>query len=452
MLDRLSGKLGDLIRQIGGKAYISEKNIQDAINEIKIALLEADVNLRVVRRFVNQATEEALGEKVLRSVSPGQQFVKILYDRMVALLGGESQGLTLKGPDTVSVILLAGLQGSGKTTTAAKLALRLKEQGRVPLLVAADLVRPAAVEQLVVLGRSAGVEVHRQETSDPVKVVESALARAKREQFNVVIVDTSGRLQADDALMAELLRIRSAARPDEVLLVADAMTGQNAVDIAKEFDAKVSLTGVILTKFDSDTRGGAALSVKSITGKPIKFVGVGEKLDGLEPFHPDRIASRILGMGDVVTLVEKAQQTMNLGEAQDLQDKLASETFTLEDMLDQYRRMRKMGSLQSLVDMIPGLKGSGAEEKIDEKEMRHEEAIILSMTPMERKNYRIIGPRRRTRLAKGSGTSVHEVNRFLKKFEKTCSMMKKMSKSSKYQAQVLSQLGGQGQEKRGGRQ
>jgi signal recognition particle subunit SRP54 len=443
MLDRLSGKLGDLIRQIGGKAYISEKNIQDAINEIKIALLEADVNLRVVRRFVNQATEEALGEKVLRSVSPGQQFVKLLYDKMVALLGGESQGLALKGPDVTSVILLAGLQGSGKTTTAAKLALRLKEQGRTPLLVAADLVRPAAVEQLVVLGRTAGVEVHRQDVTDPVKVVESALARAKKELFNTVIVDTSGRLQADDALMAELLRIKAAAKPDEILLVADAMTGQNAVDIAKEFDAKVELSGVILTKFDSDTRGGAALSVKSITGKPIKFVGVGEKLDGLEPFHPERMASRILGMGDVVSLVEKAQATMEAGEALELQEKLASETFTLEDMLDQYRRMRKMGSLQSLVEMIPGLKGSGAEDKIDEKEMRHEEAIILSMTPMERKNYRVIGPPRRARIARGSGTSVALVNRFLKKFEKTCLMMKKMSKNAKYQAQVLSQLGGQ---------
>ncbi len=383
MLDRLSGKLGDLIRQIGGKAHISEKNIQDAINEIKIALLEADVSLRVVRRFVNQATEEALGEKVLRSITPGQQFVKILYDRMVSLLGGEKQGLALKGPDTQSVILLAGLQGSGKTTTAAKLALHLKQEGRKPLLVAADLVRPAAVEQLVVLGEKAGVEVHREAVSDPVRVVERALARAKREQFDVVIVDTSGRLQADDALMAELVRIRAACNPSEVLLVADAMTGQNAVEIAKEFDAKVSLTGVILTKFDSDTRGGAALSVKSITGKPIKFVGVGEKLEGLEAFHPERIASRILGMGDVVTLVEKAQATMERGEAEKLQEKLASETFTLEDMLDQYRRVRKMGSLQSLVEMIPGLKGTGAEDKIDEAGMKREEAIILSMTPAE---------------------------------------------------------------------
>jgi signal recognition particle subunit SRP54 len=443
MLDRLSGKLGDLLRQIGGKAHISEKNIQDAINEIKIALLEADVNLRVVRRFVNQATEEALGEKVLRAVSPGQQFVKIIYDRIVGLLGGENQSLQLKGPDVVSVILLAGLQGSGKTTTAAKLATRLMGQGRKPLLVAADLVRPAAVEQLALLAQKAGVPVHRGEGSDPVRVVEAALSRARKEQLNTVIVDTSGRLQVDDALMNELVRIRDAARPDEVLLVADAMTGQNAVDIARAFDERVSLTGVILTKFDSDTRGGAALSVKSITGKPIKFVGVSEKLDGLEPFHPERIASRILGMGDVVSLVEKAQAVMEQGEAEKLQDKLAAETFTMEDMLDQYRRMRKMGSVQSLVEMIPGLKGQ--EDKIDETAIKREEAIILSMTPTERRNYRIIGPRRRARIAKGSGTSVFEVNRFLKKFEKTCLMMKKMSKNAKYQAQVMAQLGPQGQ-------
>jgi signal recognition particle subunit SRP54 len=441
MLEKLSGKLTDLVRQISGKAHISEKNIQDAINEIKIALLEADVNLRVVRRFVNQATEEALGEKVLRSVSPGQQFVKLVYDKMVAMLGGEHQGLALKGPDTLTVILLLGLQGSGKTTTAAKLAVHLREMGRRPLLVAADLVRPAAVEQLAVLGEKAGVPVYREEAKDPVRVVEHALALARKEQFNAVIIDTSGRLQVDEDLMAELVRIRDAAKPDEALLVADAMTGQNAVDIAKEFDAKVSLTGVILSKFDSDTRGGAALSVKGITGKPIRFIGTGEKLDGLEPFHPERIASRILGMGDVVSLVEKAQKSMEEGEALALQDKISSETFTLEDMLGQYARMRKMGSLQSLVEMIPGLKGTGAEEKIDEAAMRREEAIILSMTLTERKNYRMIGPRRRARIARGSGTSVFEVNRFLKKFEKTCLMMKKMSRNGKYQARVLSQLG-----------
>jgi signal recognition particle subunit SRP54 len=441
MLEKLSGKLTDLIRQIGGKANISEKNIQDAINEIKIALLDADVNLRVVRRFVNQATEEALGQKVLRSVTPGQQFVKILFDKMVVLLGGELKGLELKGPDTVSVILLLGLQGSGKTTTAAKLAQFLKGQGRKPLLVAADLVRPAAVEQLVVLGEKAGVEVHREAVKDPVVVVERALVRARQELFNTVIVDTSGRLQIDEELMAELVRIRDHARPDEVLLVADAMTGQNAADIAKVFDEKVPLTGVILSKFDSDTRGGAALSIKSVTGKPVKFIGVGEKLDGLEPFHPDRMASRILGMGDVVTLVEKAQAAIERTEAIALQEKIESESFTMEDMLDQYRRMRKMGSLQSIMEMIPGMKGAVDEEKFDEKEMKREEAIILSMTPTERKNYRIIGPPRRKRIARGSGTSVFEVNRFLRKFEKTVLMMKKMSKNKKYQAQVLSQLG-----------
>jgi len=360
---------------------------------------------------------------------------------MVAMLGGEHQGLALKGPDTQTVILLLGLQGSGKTTTAGKLAVHLREKGRRPLLVAADLVRPAAVEQLAVLGEKAGVPVYREETKDPVRVVEHSLALARREQHDVVIVDTSGRLQADEQLMDELVRIRDAARPDEVLLVADAMTGQNAVDIAKAFDEKVSLTGVILSKFDSDTRGGAALSVKGITGKPIRFIGTGEKPDALEPFHPERIASRILGMGDVVSLVEKAQKSMEEGEALALQDKISSETFTLEDMLGQYARMRKMGSLQSLVEMIPGLKGTGAEEKIDEAAMRREEAIILSMTTTERKNYRMIGPRRRARIARGSGTSVFEVNRFLKKFEKTCLMMKKMSRNGKYQARVLSQLG-----------
>jgi signal recognition particle subunit SRP54 len=442
MLDKLSAKLTDLIRQIGGKAHISEKNIQDAINEIKIALLEADVNLRVVRRFVNRAAEEALGEKVLRSVSPGQQFVKILFDKMVDLLGGERQGLSLKGRDAQSVILLLGLQGSGKTTTAAKLAVKLKEEGRKPLLVAADLQRPAAVEQLAVLGEKAAVEVFRARDRSPEAVVASAVSFARKQQFDVLIVDTSGRLQADAELMDELVRIRDAAKPEEVLLVADAMTGQSAVEIAKAFDERVSLTGVILSKFDSDARGGAALSIKTVTGKPVKFIGVGEKLDALEPFHPDRIASRILGMGDVVTLVEKAQKTMDLGEAEKLQEKLRSESFTLEDMLEQYRKMRKMGSLSSLVEMIPGLKGQ--EDKVNEGEMKHEEAIILSMTGGERRNYRIIGPGRRSRIAKGSGTSVFEVNRFLKKFEKTCLMMKKMTKNKDYQARMLSQLGAGG--------
>ena len=440
MLERISDKLSDIVRQVSGKAHISEKNIQDAIGEIKLALLEADVNLRVVRRFVNRTTEEALGEKVLRSVSPGQQFVKIVHHKIVGLLGESWQELKLKGPDTRSVILLLGLQGSGKTTTAAKLALHLKKAGRKPLLVAADLVRPAAVEQLAILAEQAGVGIYREEQKNPVRVVSAALQLAARQQYDTLIVDTSGRLQIDEQLMREIEALKKAARPDELLLVADAMTGQSAVDIAKVFDERLELTGVILSKFDSDARGGAALSIKSVTGRPIKFIGMGEKLEELEPFHPERIATRILGMGDVVSLVEKAQQAIDAREAEELQDKMARQSFTLEDYLEQFRRVRKMGSLQSLIEMIPGAKGAVDESQLDGREMKQEEAIILSMTPMERRNYRIIGPSRRKRIARGSGTAVYEVNRFLKKFEKTRLMMKKMSRNKKAQSAFLSQL------------
>ncbi len=443
MLERLSDKLSQIARQLSGRGSISEKNVQDAVEEIKVALLEADVHVRVVRRFVNRTLEDASGEAVLKSVSPGQQFVKIVHDRLVQFLGDERQELELKGPDTQSVILLLGLQGSGKTTTAAKLAKRLEKEGRRPLLVAADLVRPAAVDQLVTLGGQVGVEVYSEDgAKDPVKVVKHGLAHAKRELFNTVIVDTSGRMQVDEALMDEIVRIRKAADPQETLLVADSMTGQAAVDVAKAFDEAVDLSGVILTKFDSDTRGGAALSLKSITKKPIKYIGVGEKAEDLEPFYPDRIASRILGMGDVVSLVEKAQETIDEEEALALQEKMASANFTLEDYLAQFQRVRKMGSLESILEMIPGMKGQVSEEDIDEKEIKHEEAIILSMTPGERRNHRIIGPPRRKRIARGSGTSVYDVNKLLKKFEKMRLMMKKMTKNKKYQAQVMSQLGG----------
>lgn len=371
-------------------------------------------------------------------MSPGQQFVKIVYDRMVQLLGDERQDLNLRGPDTQTVILLLGLQGSGKTTSAAKLGVHLKKRGRRPLLVAADLVRPAAVDQLLVLGRQADIEVYSEAgATDPVKIVKAGIARGRKGQFDTVIIDTSGRMQADAELMAEIVRIRNAAQPDDTLLVADAMTGQNAVDIAKEFDEKVGISGIVLTKFDSDTRGGAALSLKSITGKAIKFIGVGEKLDALEPFYPDRIASRILGMGDVVSLVEKAQEAFDQDEAVELQRKMASETFTLQDYLEQFRKVRKMGSVQSIVEMMPGLKGKIDEDSIDEAEMKHEEAIILSMTMAERENYRMIGPSRRKRVAHGSGTSVFAVNRLLKKFEKMKLMMRKVSKSKKLQAQLM---------------
>ncbi|WP_319477033.1 signal recognition particle protein [Marispirochaeta aestuarii] len=443
MFDKLTRTFSDVLRQVSGKSSISEKNIQDAVEEIKIALLEADVNLRVVRRFVNHTIEEARGEKVLRSVHPGQQFIKIVHDRMVNLLGSETEGLQLKGPDTLSPILFMGLQGSGKTTTCAKLALRLKKEGRKPLLVAADLVRPAAVKQLQLLGEQTGVPVFAVEgEKKPVKVVKQALSFAKKNSFNTMIVDTSGRMHLDDDLMKEIQEINSVLKPVEGLLVADAMTGQQAVEIAKEFNERVGITGVILSKFDSDTRGGAALSLKSVTKKPIKYVGVGEKIDELEQFHPDRMASRILGMGDVVSLVEKAQETIQEEEAEELQKKLQSSTFTLQDYLEQFTRIKKMGSLQSLVEMIPGMKGNIDEDALNSKEMKKEEAIILSMTLQERHNHRIIGPSRRKRIASGSGTSVFDVNRLLKKFDKMRLMMKKMTKNKKLQAQMLSQFNG----------
>jgi len=437
MFEKLTRAFGDALRFISGKGAISEKNIEDAVEAVKLALLDADVNVRVVRRFVNSTIEEAKGEKVLRSVSPGQMFVKLLHDKLVSFLGDTRQDLALKGPDTLSVILMVGLQGSGKTTTAAKLAHLLKAKGRHPLLAACDLQRPAAVEQLKVLGSQIGVDVHAEEARDPVKAARSAYARAKAELHDVLIVDTAGRLQIDDALMAELQRIKAEVKPDEVLLVADSMTGQAAADICKAFDERIGVSGVILSKFDSDARGGAALSVKTVSGKPIKFIGVSEKPEGLEPFYPERMAGRILGMGDVVSLVEKAQTAMKAEEAEELRDKMASETFSLEDYLDQIRRMRKMGSLKGMLDMLPGLAGQVSEEDIDEAGLRREEAIILSMTRKERMNVVILGPSRRARVARGSGTSVAEVNRFLKKFEKTRGMMKRMAKDKKLQGRLL---------------
>ncbi|MCF7946524.1 MAG: signal recognition particle protein [Spirochaetia bacterium] len=441
MLDKISNKFSDVFKQISGKSKISEKNIQDAVEEIKIALLEADVNLRVVRRFVNRTIQEAQGEKVLKSVNPGQQFIKVVHDKLVQLLGDERKELQLKGPDTQSVVLMMGLQGSGKTTTSAKLAAKLKKEGRRVLLVAADLVRPAAVTQLQILGEQIDVPVYAEDTKNPVKVVKHALKEAKKQQYNTVIIDTTGRLHLDEKMMQEIKDIYTTARPDETLYVADAMTGQNAVSIAKEFNEKVGIDGVILTKFDSDTRGGAALSIRSISGTPIKYIGVGEKIEDLDPFYPERIASRILGMGDVVSLVEKAQESFDQEDAEKLQKKMASASFNLQDYLEQIQRVDKMGSMESLLEMIPGAKGQISEDDINTEEISMEKAIILSMTLNERTNHRIIGPSRRKRIAKGSGTAVYDVNRLLKKFEKMRLMMKKVAKNKKYQNKMLKQMG-----------
>ena len=442
MLEKITGTFTDIVRTIGGKSTITEKNIEETVERIKIALLEADVNLRVVRRFVNSTIEEAKGEKVLRAVDPGQQFVKIIHDKIAAMLGDEKQSLHLKGTDTESVILLLGLQGAGKTTAAHKLAARLQKEGRKVLLTACDLVRPAAVEQLSVLGEKIGVPVFKEDLNNAVRNAEEALAYARKKQFDTVIIDTAGRLQIDDDMVQELVKIKKAVSPVETILVADAMTGQNAVDIAQTFDEKLGLSGVILTKFDSDARGGAALSLRSITDKPILFIGTGEKTGDLEPFYPERIASRILGMGDVVSLVEKAQETVNQKEAERLQKRMARNEFTLDDMLMQFQQVKNMGSIQSLVEMLPGAAAQLGGRGIDTAGMKKNEAIIQSMTKKERANHLIIGPSRRKRIAKGSGTSVADVNKLIKQFEKTKLAMKKISRSKGMQAQLLNQLGG----------
>ena len=443
MFDSIASKFTNVMRSLSGKGKISEKNVRDAVEEIKNALLDADVNLRVVRRFVNSTLDEALGEKVLASVNPGQQFTKIVYDKMVVLLGGdEDTSLKLKGKDATSVILLMGLQGSGKTTAAHKLAYKLKKEGRKVMLVAADLVRPAAITQLQVLGEKAGVPVFTVPgEKDPAKVAEQAISRAKHDLIDTVIIDTSGRMHLDEALMDEIQRVAKASRPDETLFVADAMTGQSAVDIAKEFEEKVGISGVILTKFDSDTRGGAALSLRSVVGKPIKFIGPGEKMEDLEVFHPERVANRILGMGDIVSLVEKAQEQFDAAEAERIQKKVEKNTFDLQDYLEQLEMVNKMGSADKLIEMIPGAKGNISEEDLHLEEMEKEKAIIRSMTRFEKSNYKIIGPSRRKRIAKGSGTSVADVNRLLKKFEKSRLMMRKMMTNKKLQAALMKQFG-----------
>ena len=441
MLEKITEKFSDVFRSLSGKSKITEKNIEEAVEQIKIALLDADVNLRVVRRFINSTIEEALGEKVLKAVDPGQQFIKIVYDKMTNFLGDEKKELSLRGPDTQSVVLFLGLQGSGKTTTAAKLANKLKKDGRKPLLVACDIVRPAAIEQLSYLAEKIEVPIYKEvDNKNAVAIAKNALAFAKKNFFDTVIVDTAGRLQIDEAMMNEIIDIKKVVNPIETVLVSDAMTGQKAADIAKEFDERVGITGLILTKFDSDTRGGAALSLKTITGKPIFFIGSGEKIEDLEPFYPERIASRILGMGDVVSFVEKAQEVYDKEEMLKLQRKMATDGFSLADMLEQLEQMDKMGPIDSMLEMLPGLAGKVSKDDIDLEGIKKQKAIIRSMTLKERANHLIIGPPRRKRIAKGSGTSVAEVNKLLKQFEKSRLMMKKLAKNKGMQAQFFNAL------------
>jgi len=429
MFDTLSGRFDGIFRRLRSRGRLSETDVDEVAREIRLALLEADVNVRVVKAFVTRVKERATGAEVAQSLSPAQQVIKIVHEELTTTLGGE--GGQLAAPSSPpAVIVLAGLQGSGKTTVAAKLARHLDGQGRRPLLVAADLQRPAAIEQLRVLGERIGVPVSSAGT-DPVEVAEAGRREAERLGRAVVIVDTAGRLQIDDELMGELARVTAAVRPDDTLLTLDAMTGQEAVAVASEFATRVPLTGVVLTKLDGDARGGAALSVKEVTGLPILFAGVGERLEAFEAFHPDRMASRILGMGDVLTLIEKAEAAFDAEQAKDAEQRLLAGRFTLEDFLEQMRQMRKMGPLQSIVGMLPGVPKELRDAEIDEGELARVEAIICSMTPAERQNPAIINGSRRHRIAAGSGTSSQAVNALLKQFKQVQQLMRTMTRGGK---------------------
>jgi signal recognition particle subunit SRP54 len=433
MFQALSDRLNAIFKQLRGHGRLTEDNIADALREVRLALLEADVNFKVVRSFLEKVRERSIGRDVLESLSPGQQVVKVVYEELTGLMGGAATRLKTAG-QAPTVLMLVGLQGSGKTTTAGKLARLLREQGQRPLLVAADLQRPAAQDQLATLGKSLGVEVYRSPgATSPVAVCREALSQARSRLLDPVILDTAGRLHIDEALMQELSAIKAEVKPTEILMVADAMTGQDAVTSATAFHQALSLTGYILTKLDGDTRGGAALSIRAVTGAPIKFVGVGEKLDALEVFHPDRLASRILGMGDILSLVERAEQTVDAKQAEKLQKKLKAQSFSLEDFRDQLRQVRGMGPLDQLVGMIPGMSRiKGLPDSTEqERELKRVEAIIDSMTTRERQRPEIIDGSRRRRIAGGSGTSVQDVNRLLKQFTEIQKLMRQMLQGGK---------------------
>ena len=429
MFESLSEKLEKVFKKLKGRGVLTEPDVDEALKEVRMALLEADVNFKVVKDFVGSIRAKAIGTGVLDSLTPGQQVIKIVFDELMGLMGETVTRIQLV-PNRPTVIMMVGLQGSGKTTTSGKLARMFKKAGRKVLLVAADTQRPAAIEQLSALGRQLSIEVESTEPGDdPVSVCKKGLDRAVRGAFGVVIMDTAGRLHIDDALMDQLSAVKAAVSPDEILFVADSMTGQDAVKVASSFDAKLNIDGVILTKMDGDARGGAALSIRAVTGKPIKFVGMGEKMDALEPFYPDRVASRILGMGDVLSLIEKAEQSVTFDEAKELESKVRQGEFSLEDFRAQLIQVKKLGPLDQLMGMIPGMgKLKGAMGNVDDREVDRIVAIINSMTMKERVNVNIINGSRRKRIATGSGTQVQEVNRLLKQFAETRKMMKMLTK------------------------
>lgn len=419
----LSERLNHIFSKLTKRGRLTELEIKTAMREVRVALLEADVNIQVAKKFCQDVSEKAVGQEIMKSLNPAQQVIKIVNEELIALMGSSNQKLNI-APKPPTVIMMCGLQGAGKTTLCGKLAINLKKSGKKPLLVGCDIYRPAAINQLKVVGRNAGAEVFEKGTQNPVKTAKEAVDYARSMGFDTVIIDTAGRLEIDEPLMRELEEIKSAVSVCEILLTVDSMMGQVAVNVAKTFNERLEVTGIILTKLDGDTRGGACLSIKAVTGKPIKFIGVGEKLTDLEPFYPDRMASRILGMGDVLTLIEKAQEAVTEEQAKAMQKKMLENTFTLEDYLEQFESMKKMGGAQALLAMMPGMGGKVKADDIDEKKIEKTKAIILSMTKKERVDPSIINSSRRKRIAAGSGTSVQEVNQLLKQFDQTKQLMK----------------------------
>ncbi len=440
--ESLSEKLSAAFKKLRCKGRLSEADVREAMREVRLALLEADVSYKVVRDFVKKVTEQAVGADVLESLSPAQMVIKIVNNELVSLMGSESAKLNISS-QSPSVLMLVGLQGAGKTTNGAKLAAYMRRQGKRPLLVACDVYRPAAIQQLETVGRQLDIPVFQMGQGDPVEIAKAGIAHARKHGNDLVFLDTAGRLHIDEQLMDELKNIKAATDPAEILLVVDAMTGQDAVNAATAFDAALGIDGVMLTKLDGDARGGAALSVKAVTGKPIKFVGVGEKLDQIEVFHPDRMASRILGMGDVLTLIEKAEQQLDEKKTKELEERLRANKFTLTDFYDQLTQLKGMGSMQDILSMMPGVDAkalSGA--TLDEKALSRTEAILLSMTPKERENPDIIGSSRKKRIAAGSGTTVVDVNRLLRQFDAMCKLMKQMNGMSGKKMKRMQKMGG----------